>query len=75
LLVSCCGMRGMEVLKACRRPRPGISAERRKALIDRAVLHGDLDAHQELSLYRPDKITASKEQRAAALAAGLRADL
>ena len=60
---------------ARRRPRPGISAERRKALTDRAVLHGDLEALQELSLYRPDKITASKEQRTAALAAGLRADI
>jgi len=54
--------------------RPGISGERRKALTDRAVLHGDLDALRELALHRPDKITASKEQRAAALAAGLRAD-
>jgi hypothetical protein len=42
-------------------------------LTDRAVLHGDLEAQKELSLHRPDKITASKEQRAAALAAGLRA--
>jgi hypothetical protein len=58
-----------------RRPRPGIFTERRKALTDRAVLHGDLEALQELSLYRPDKITASKEQHAAAIAAGLRADL
>jgi hypothetical protein len=64
-------------LKAAARQnrRPGISGERRKALTDRAVLHGDLDALQELSLYRPDKITASKEQRSAALAASLRADL
>lgn len=54
---------------------PRISAERRKALTDRAVLHGDLEALQELSLYRPDKITTSKEQRAAAMAAALRADL
>jgi hypothetical protein len=60
---------------ARRRPRPGISAERRKTLTDRAVLHGDPDALQEISLYRPDKITASKEQRAAAVAAGLRADI
>jgi hypothetical protein len=59
---------------ARRRSRPGISAERRKILTDRAVLHGDLEALKELSLYRPDKITTSKEQRAAALAAGLRAD-
>jgi hypothetical protein len=55
--------------------RPGISGERRKVLTDRAVLHGDLEALQELSLYRPSKITAGNEQRAAAIAAGLRADL
>ena len=60
---------------ARRRPRPGISAERRKALTDRAVLHGDLDALHQLSLHRPDEITASQQQRAAALAAGLRADM
>ncbi len=55
--------------------RPRISAEHRKALTDRAVLRGDLEALQELSLYRSDQITASKEQRAAAIAAALRADL
>jgi hypothetical protein len=55
--------------------RPGISGERRKVLTDRAVLHGDLEALQELSLYRPSKITAGNEQRAAAIAAGLKADL
>ena len=60
---------------ARQKPRPGISAERRKALTDRAVLHGDLEALQELSLHRPDGITASQQQRAAALAAGLRADM
>jgi hypothetical protein len=38
------------------------------------VLHGDQKALQELSPHRLDKITASKEQRAAAIAAGL-ADL
>jgi len=57
------------------RRRPVISGERRKAVTDRAVLHGDLDTLQELSLYRPSKITAGNEQRAAAIAAGLRADL
>jgi hypothetical protein len=57
------------------RRRPVISSERRKALTDRAVLHGDLDALHQLSLHRPDGITASQQQRAAALAAGLRADL
>ena len=40
--------------------RPGISGERRKALTDRAVFHWDLDALQELSLYRPDKITCQQ---------------
>jgi hypothetical protein len=57
------------------RRRPVISGERRKALTDRAVLHGDLDALHQLSLHRPDEITASQQQRAAALAAGLRADM
>ena len=57
------------------RRRPVISGERRKALTDRAVLHGDLDALHQLSLHRPDGITASQQQRAAALAAGLRADM
>ena len=60
---------------ACQSRRPGISGERRKDLTDRAVFHGDLDALQELSMYRPSKITAGREQRAAAIAAGLRADL
>jgi hypothetical protein len=60
---------------SCQSRRPGVSGERRKALTDRAVLHGDLEALQELSLYRPSKITAGKEQRAAAITAGLRADL
>jgi|EndMetStandDraft_8_1072994.scaffolds.fasta_scaffold15087_10 hypothetical protein len=32
--------------------RPGISHERRKALTDRAVLHGDLVAPQALSVCR-----------------------
>jgi len=57
------------------RRRPGISAERRKALTDRAVLHGDLDALQELSRYRPPNIRVNAQQRAGALAAGLRADI
>jgi hypothetical protein len=55
--------------------RPGISGERRKALTDRAVLHGDLEALQEHSLHRFDKISASAVQRSAAIAAGRRADL
>ena len=46
------------------RRRPVISGERRKALTDRAVLHGDLDALHQLSLHRPDEITASQQQRA-----------
>ena len=49
--------------------------ERRKALTDRAVSRRSPEALNELSLHRPDKITASKEQRAAAVAAGLRTDL
>lgn len=57
------------------RPRlPGSSYERRKCLIDRAVA-GDPEALQELNLH-PRQITqASPQQRAAAVAAGLRADL
>ena len=67
----------MERLEAAlrQRRRPVISGEHRKALTDRAVLHGDLDALHQLSLHRPDGITASQQQRAAALAAGLRADM
>jgi hypothetical protein len=52
----------------------GLSHERRKHLTDRAVLFGNQKALEELSRHRPEKITASKEQRDAAAAAGLRAD-
>jgi hypothetical protein len=52
--------------------RRGLSHERRKHLTDRAVLHGDQKALAELNLHRPETITASQEQRDAALAAGLR---
>lgn len=63
------------VLEHRHRPRlPGSSYERRKCLIDRAVA-GDPEALQELNLH-PRQITqASPQQRAAAVAAGLRADL
>ena len=54
---------------------PGLSSERRKYLTDKAVREGDLEALQELNLRRPRIIHASPQQRAAALAAGLRADL
>ena len=58
-----------------RRPRPpGLSSERRKYLTDRAVA-GDQEALREIDRHRPRIIRASPEQRAAALAAGLRADL
>jgi hypothetical protein len=50
----------------------GLSRQRRKYLTDRAVLHGDQEALAELNRHRPEKIGASKEQRDAALAAGLR---
>ena len=57
------------------RPRqPGLSSERRKYLTDRAVREGDQEALQELNLHRSRIIQASAQQRAAALAAGLRAD-
>ena len=52
--------------------RSGLSSERRKLLTDRAVLRGDQEALAELNLHRPQTLTASKEQRDAALAAGLR---
>jgi hypothetical protein len=52
----------------------GLSHARRKHLTDRAVLFGDEKALDELPGHRPEKITASKEQRDAAAAAGLRAD-
>ncbi len=58
--------------KADRRARPVLSSERRKYLTDRAVRDGDQEAFRELAQYRPTKITASNEQRAAAVAAGLR---
>jgi hypothetical protein len=57
---------------ARKRGKRGLSHERRKHLTDRAVLHGDQDALAELNLHRPEKINASREQRDAALAAGLR---
>ena len=68
-------MERLEAAALRQRRRPVISGERRKALTDRAVLHGDLDALHQLSLHRPDESTASQQQRAAALAAGLRADM
>src|SRR4051794_38095679 len=56
------------------RPRPpGLSFEGRKHLTDRAVA-GDQEALQELNLYRQRITQASPQQRAAALAAALRAD-
>jgi hypothetical protein len=62
----------LERLEARPGRRSGLSSERRKYLTDRAVLHGDHEALAELNRYRSEKITASKEQREAALAAGLR---
>ncbi len=51
------------------RPRlPGLSSERRKFLTDRAVA-GDQEALAELNLHRPARVTGSKEQREAAVAA------
>ena len=58
------------------RPRqPGLSSERRKYLTDKAVREGDQEALQELNLHRQPITQASPQQRAAALAAGLRANL
>lgn len=57
------------------RPRlPGLSCGRQKCLTDRAV-GGDHAALQELNLHRRRIIQANSQQRAAAVAAGLRADL
>lgn len=44
-----------------------------KDLTDRAV-YGDSEALSELDRYRPHHVNANKEQRSAALAAGLRPD-
>ena len=61
-------------LEERRRPRlPGLSSERRKYLTDWAVA-GDQEALQELNLHRQRITRASPEQRAAALAAGQRAN-
>jgi hypothetical protein len=52
--------------------RSGLSSGRRKYLTDQAVLHRDEEALAELNLHRPDPILGFVEQRAAALAAGIR---
>ena len=58
------------------KPRnPGLSSTERKRLTDLAVRNGDEAALAILSLHRPIIIHASPEQRAAAVAAGLRAHL
>ena len=44
---------------SCQSRRPGISGERRKALTDRADQR-DLEALQELSVYRPSKTGLSR---------------
>lgn len=62
----------LERLEARAGRRSGLTSERRKHLTDRAVLHGDQAALAELNLHRPEVIMASREQREAALAAGLR---
>jgi hypothetical protein len=62
----------LERLEARAGRRSGLSSERRKYLTDRAVLHRDEEALAELNLHRPDTILGFVEQRAAALAAGIR---
>ena len=59
----------LERLEARVGRRSDLSSERRKYLTDRAVLHGDQEALAELNLHRSETITASKEQRDAAVAA------
>ena len=62
----------LERLEARAGRRLGLSSERRKYLTDRAVLHRDEEALAELNLHRPDTIVGFVEQRAAAIAAGIR---
>jgi hypothetical protein len=62
----------LERLEARAGRRSGLSSERRKYLTDRAVLHRNEEAVAELNLHRPAMIVGSVEQRAAALAAGIR---
>ena len=62
----------LERLEARAGRRSGLTSERRKNLTDRAVLHGDQEALAELNLHRPKVISATKEQREASVAAGLR---
>src|SRR5450631_967724 len=62
----------LERLEARAGRRSGLSSERRKYLTDRAVLHRDEEALAELNLHRLDTIVGSVEQRAAAIAAGIR---
>jgi hypothetical protein len=65
----------LTLLEQRHRPGPRLSSERRKYLTDKAVREGDQEALQELNLHRWLITHATTEQRAAALAAGLRADL
>jgi hypothetical protein len=58
-----------------RRRVPGLSSERRKYLTDKVVREGDQEAQQELERHRSPIIHGDPARRAAALAAGLRADL
>jgi hypothetical protein len=62
----------LERLEARAGRRSELSSTRRKYLTDRAVLHRDQEALAELELHRPDTMVGSVEQRAAALAAGIR---
>lgn len=63
----------LERLEARAGRRTGLSSQRRKYLTDRAVRYGDQVALAELELHRPATIVGSVEQRAAAVAAGIRA--
>jgi hypothetical protein len=63
----------LEATQQRRTPRRGLSSERRKYLTDKAVA-GDQEALQELNLHRPRIAFTNPEQRAAAVAAGLRAN-
>jgi hypothetical protein len=65
----------LEVTQQRRTSRRALSSARRKYLTDKAVLEGDQEALNELDRHRSPIIHVDPTRRAAALAAGLRADL
>jgi hypothetical protein len=53
----------------------GMSPKLRRVLTDRAVFYGDQDALHDLAAYRSTGVAGTREQRDAARAAALRADI